>query len=156
MEVVITSESKTKRSAFRWQEIVSDIVIYLYIALYFYTAYEKLKNHSIFETSLHFSELLNRFSIFLSWAVPIVEIIIGVLLIVPKGKRWGLRLGTTLMTLFTLYLIYMLAFAEARSCECGGFISALTWEWHLVFNAVFIVLGALAWYFVARHSIYKQ
>ena len=154
MEVVI--KTGTRRSTFKVQEIVSDIMIYFYIALYFYTAYEKLKNHSIFENSLHFSELLNRFSVFLSWAVPIVEIIIGILLIVPKSRRLGLRLGTALMALFTLYLIYMLAFAELRTCECGGFISALTWEWHLVFNVVFIILGALAWYFDAKQNIYEH
>jgi hypothetical protein len=47
------------------------------------------------------------------------------------------------MTAFTLYIGYMVSFAEKLPCSCGGVISKMTWNQHLVFNIFFTLLSLL-------------
>ncbi|MDX1365731.1 MAG: hypothetical protein R3243_16110, partial [Arenibacter latericius] len=46
-----------------------------------------------------------------------------------------------LMILFVGYTVAVLFFAPTLPCSCGGIISLLSWEQHLVFNLVFLLLS---------------
>jgi hypothetical protein len=48
------------------------------------------------------------------------------------------------MTVFTLYLGYMLLFTPNRPCVCGGVIKTMSWDQHIVFNCFFILLSLIA------------
>lgn len=129
----------------RITEWTVDITAYLFILLYLYTAYEKIKNHQQFETTLSQSELIGAYARFISWAVPVIEIGISAVLIMPweKTRKASLWAATILMALFTLYLSYMLLFipAENRTCNCGGVVSSMSWPVHLLFNAFYLLIG---------------
>lgn len=131
--------------------LILDISSYLFLALYVYTAYEKLKNHQLFENTISHSILIGRYSAAISWLVPIVELMISLLLILPNTRIWGLKAGVALMALFTAYLGYMLLFAEKLSCSCGGFVSELSWQDHLLFNSLFILIGLAALLFQQKN-----
>lgn len=126
-------------------ELTVDITAYLFILLYLYTAYEKIRNHQKFESTVSRSELVGAYSAFISWAVPAIEIAIGALLILPwyKIRRVALWTAAILMTLFILYIAYMLAFVppKDRSCECGGVVSRMSWPVHLLFNTFYVLIG---------------
>lgn len=146
MKNILTLHRRFSIHPDRRKELLFHLVSWLYIALYAYTAIEKIIAHARFETTLRHSVLIGDFAGFVSWAVPITELAICVLLVLPWMQRLGLWAATGLMGLFTLYIGYMLLFAEKLTCECGGFISDLSWQQHLVFNLVFILLGAYALY----------
>jgi len=49
-----------------------------------------------------------------------------------------------LMTVFTLYIAYMLLFTPKLPCSCGGVLQQMTWKQHLLFNIGFTLLAAYA------------
>jgi hypothetical protein len=55
---------------------------------------------------------------------------------------WALYASLTLMTIFTAYIIAILQFSYTIPCSCGGVLSKLSWQTHLVFNIGFMVLAA--------------
>lgn len=122
-----------------------DITVYLFVLLYVYTAYEKLKYHQKFENTLSHSELIGAYAWFVSWAVPIMEIVVSLLLILPWQaiRKIALWSAMSMIGLFSLYIIYMLLFVppENRTCECGGVVSSMVWSVHLLFNGFYLVLG---------------
>lgn len=134
------------------RKVIFDITCYLYIALYLYTAYDKLTDYTTFQQVLSKSELLGAFSVYIARGLPLIEITIGILLILPWTRIMGVWAATGLMVLFTLYLIYMLLFSNDRICHCGGFISQLSWTEHLFFNLAFVVLGTYALYINKAHN----
>lgn len=134
------------------RKVIFDMTCYLYIALYLYTAHDKLTDYATFEGVLSRSVLLGSFSAYIARGLPLLEIAIGLLLILPWTRLKGLWAATGLMVLFTLYLAYMLLFSTERTCHCGGFISQLSWTGHLFFNLAFVALGAFALYINKAHN----
>ncbi|GAB3654938.1 hypothetical protein GCM10028791_25890 [Echinicola sediminis] len=82
------------------------------------------------------------------WAKVLAPIIIiaelgfAVMLVLKTTRKLGLIFSTLLMTVFTTYigLVWTGAF-ERIPCSCAGFMEAMSWEEHLAFNGVFIVIG---------------
>jgi hypothetical protein len=123
------------------RSIIVDIISSLFILLFVYTAVSKLSTIRMFQVVLHKSPLIGEFNVLLSWAVPITELLITALLFVPRTRRLGLAVSLALMSLFTLYLCYMLLFTPDLPCSCGGVLKTLTWNEHLLFNIFFIFLA---------------
>lgn len=88
--------------------------------------------------------LISSFAYTLSWLLPVVEIIIAIILFVPKTKLLGIYMGTVLMVLFSGYVAYIMIYNSSLPCTCGGFIRELSWPQHLIFNSVFVLLGVTA------------
>jgi hypothetical protein len=121
-------------------KLISSLLIFLFV----YTALSKLAGHNAFIASLKNSPLLNPFAQFLSWSIPVLELFIAALLVIPKTNRTALQLSSVLLLLFTIYIGYMLRYIPNLPCSCGGVISALTWSQHLAFNIVFLILSVIA------------
>lgn len=130
--------------------IIADVVIYLFVALFVYTAASKLTTLETFEQVLGKSSLLSSYHVFIARLIPITEIIISILLILPSTKKLGLYLSLGLMLVFTTYLIYMVLSGGNVICHCGGVISSLTWKQHIWFNIGFIMMA------IAGLKLYKK
>jgi uncharacterized membrane protein len=128
-----------------WVEILSALFVFLFA----YTGLNKLLTRESFAVVLSQSPLIGNYSVLISWAIPIAELISAVLLLIPTTKRWGLYSFFVMMLAFTLYIAYMLATSIDLPCHCGGVISQLNWPQHLVFN---IVVTALGWYAIHIHK----
>lgn len=125
------------------KHIIVDIIALAFIILFAYTAYDKLRYIEIFQSSLIQSPLIGKtFAGLVSYAIPIIEI--GIVCLLFFRKRIGLFASLILMSLFTLYLGYILIFAPKLPCSCGGIIQAMTWQQHLAFNIFFTLLAAIA------------
>lgn len=136
--------------------ILVEIIPALLILLFVYTATSKIITHNLFVYTLNRSPLLEQFSVPVSWILPAIELLISFLLIVPRWRHMGLILSTLLMSLFTLYLGYMVAFAPHLPCSCGGVLKELTWKQHLLFNIFFTVLAFAGWSLIKRKKILLQ
>lgn len=123
------------------KQIIVDIIIYLFVALFIYTAASKIMTYEKFSVMLHRSVLIGAYSSTIAWFVPTIEIIISTLLIIPATKKIGLIASLGLMLVFTIYLIYMVNSGSKLSCTCGGFISTLSWKQHIWFNIGLIILA---------------
>ncbi|PYF76547.1 MauE/DoxX family redox-associated membrane protein [Pedobacter nutrimenti] len=134
-----------KRSRFalsdKTKETICDGISYLFIALFLYTAVSKLMTFESFERVLGRSPLIGHYNTLIAWTIPIIEIVISGLLLIPLTKKHGMYLSFFLMLLFTVYLIYMILSGSQLPCHCGGVISSMSWKQHIVFNTGFIALA---------------
>lgn len=140
-----TTVPKTKPSKLslneRSRKILVDVISYLFIALFIYTAGSKFITFENFVFVLGKSVLIGQYNHLIAWLVPTIEIIISIFLIIPKTRNSGLIASLGLMTLFTTYLIYMINSGSELGCSCGGIVSALSWKQHIWFNIIFIILA---------------
>ncbi|WP_281777728.1 MauE/DoxX family redox-associated membrane protein [Croceibacter atlanticus] len=120
-------------------------ISFLFIILFVYAATSKLLDFENFTVQLAQSPLLSAYAGIIAWSVPGLEILIAVLLVLPGFRKIGLYASFFLMELFTAYIFIILNYADFLPCSCGGVLEKLTWEQHLVFNSVFvlIVVGAI-------------
>ena len=121
--------------------LFADMISGLLLLLFLYTAISKLTSHEVFKNVLTASPLLKPYAGMISWLLPVSEIAIVVLLFIPRFRIKGLIASLILITLFTIYLLYMIVFTPHLPCNCGGVIKLLTWPEHIVFNLFFVFLS---------------
>lgn len=133
---------------------VSEIVAALYVLLFVYTGVDKLRNWETFQGALEKSTITAAYSQFLGIAVPTAELLIAALLVIPASRHIGQVLGTALMSAFTIYVAYMIAFSPELPCTCGGIIQSMTWRQHLVLNSTYVILGIFSLIVYIQHQLF--
>ncbi|AZI24150.1 hypothetical protein EA772_01860 [Pedobacter sp. G11] len=113
-------------------------------SLFAYTAYEKIMDHKRFMNGIAKVEIIGGLAFLISWTVPIVELVIAAMLLVPQTLRIGLWCFLGMMTIFSVYILIALIWASKLPCHCGGVIETLSWPEHLWFNIAFILLSLVA------------
>ncbi|MCV9932868.1 hypothetical protein OIU80_11285 [Flavobacterium sp. LS1R47] len=126
------------------KNVILDIICLLYVLLFVYAAVSKLLDFENFEVQLGKSPLLSAFASWVSWLVPVIELLIVLLLIIPKFQSAGLFAAFSLMTMFTAYIFIVLHYSSFVPCSCGGVLEKMSWNSHLIFNMAFLLFGALA------------
>ncbi len=137
----------------RWL-MVPEIVAALYVLLFVYTGVDKLRNWELFRGALQKSELTADYAGLLGTGIPLLELGIALAVIIPFTRWVGILVGTALMTAFTIYVAYMIAFSPLLPCTCGGLIQEMTWHQHLYFNATFVALGLLSLIIILNHQLF--
>jgi hypothetical protein len=130
----------------RWlkKSTLIEIITILYMSMFLYTAFSKWSDYTMTREQTALMPLMTPIAHIVVWLLPATEIVITLLIFFSQTRKTGLFAATTLMILFTLYIIYMMLFYPNLPCSCGGFLTELSWPGHLVFNGSFIVLGILA------------
>lgn len=121
--------------------LISDIISALLLLLFLYTSLSKLIDYETFKNVLSASPLLKPVAGVVAWLLPVTELLIVVLLFIPAMRLKGLYASLILISLFTMYLIYMIASTPNLPCNCGGVLKLLTWKQHIFFNVFFILLS---------------
>jgi len=124
------------------RKITVEIISILLIALFVYAAFSKVSDYPKFLIQLGQSPLLTAYVNWMAWIVPSIEILIAIMLIIPRTKLIALYGSFTLMVMFTAYIITILNFSDYIPCSCGGVLQHMSWKTHLVFNIVFVMLAA--------------
>lgn len=119
-------------------------VAYLIALLFVYAAMSKLLDFENFQVQLAQSPLLSAYAGFISYAVIIVELVLAILLCLPKTQIIALYGSLGLMSAFTIYIYLILNFSDFVPCSCGGILEKLGWTEHLIFNIVFVLLAFTA------------
>jgi hypothetical protein len=140
----ITAKKQRFQLTNKGKELLILIICLLCVFLFLYTAYAKLVEHTRFLNGLYHVKAIRRFALYISWLVPLAEIVVAILLIVPRTLKWGLYSFISLTTLFTVYILSMLLWASKLPCHCGGAIEKLSWGQHVWFNLAFIALAIFA------------
>ncbi|WP_316778730.1 MauE/DoxX family redox-associated membrane protein [Pedobacter antarcticus] len=147
----------TTRRRFRFTESAKEglafLIILICLFLFLISAYTKIEDHERFASGLAKIQFIGVHAALISWVVPIAEIAISLLLIIPYAHRWGLYAFASLMIVFTVYILSMLLWEEKLPCHCNLIIEKLSWTAHLWFNLGFIVLALCAlWLMKKQHS----
>lgn len=129
-----------------YKSIIIEGVCLLYVLLFVYAATSKLLDFENFQIQIGQSPLISAFASYISWFIPLLEITICLLLIVPKTRIIGLLASYFLMIMFTTYIFIILNYSSFVPCSCGGILEKLNWTQHLFFNFTFTVLAGFALY----------
>lgn len=123
------------------KQIVIEIITFSFFFLFVYTSLSKLYQYDFYYNDLLRSPLLSPVAYPISILIPGAELIVAVLLLVDRTRKYGFIGSLILMTLFTLYVSYVLTLTTERPCTCGGIIRQLSWRNHLIFNLIFLALS---------------
>lgn len=123
------------------RKVLTEIICLLFILLFVYAAVAKLLDFERFKIQIGQSPLLTDFSALIAVCIPVLELVVAVLLVVPAYRLSGLLWSFGLMVMFTTYIILILQFSGHIPCACGGVLQNLGWTEHLIFNIVFILLS---------------
>lgn len=121
---------------------VIEIFSCLFIVLFTYAAITKLIDYQKFVVQIGQSPLLTAFAGWIAWMIPLTEIIVCLMLAIPRLRLIGLYASFSLMVMFTTYIICILTLSVYVPCSCGGVLEKLGWAEHLFFNIGFMVLAA--------------
>ena len=135
--------------------IIIEAIALLLVIVFTYAGLTKFLEGHRFYDNIRNSPVLGGETIatLASWMVPLAELAVAMLLIWKKTRLLGLYGAMGLILLFTGYTIAIVFFAPFRPCSCGGIISLLSWEQHLVFNVILLLLALLAIWCSPKHKI---
>lgn len=136
-----------------YREAMVQTACLLFIVLFTYAGLTKLLEGHRFYDNIRNSSILGGETVasLASWTVPLAELAVAMLLVRGRTRLMGLYGAMALMLLFTGYTVAIVFFAPYRPCSCGGIISLLTWEQHLVLNVALLLLALLAIRFSRQH-----
>lgn len=127
----------------KYKAIVVEIICSLLIVLFTYAAVSKLLDLAQFRAQLEQSPLLSVFADYDALGLPVLEILIALLFFSSKSRFLGLWVSFSILVIFSVYIIFVLNFADAIPCSCGGVIASLSWSQQLLFNIGFALLPNL-------------
>jgi uncharacterized membrane protein YphA (DoxX/SURF4 family) len=122
-----------------------------------YAAVYKLIDVQKFRVQIGQSPFLTDIAPFVAWFIPVTEILIALMLAIPRFRLMGLYASFSLMAMFTTYIVVILNFSSHIPCSCGGVLEAMGWTEHLIFNIGFTLLAAIGVIFSSsKQSADKQ
>src|SRR4051812_47796926 len=110
---------------------IIEVISILFMILFLYTGISKLMEYPVFEEQLKES-ILKPIAPFVAWALPVIELVVVLFLLIPNWRLKGLYLSLALMTAFTAYVIGLVSFSHELPCSCGGILQELSWKQHIV------------------------
>lgn len=112
------------------------------ILLWTYTGLDKLMRFKESRNSFHNQTFPVELAEVLTYAVPIVELLVALLLLFSVTRWWGYIGSILLLTVFITYvgLIWVGAFPRVP-CNCAGILESLGWAEHFWMNLGFIGLA---------------
>jgi hypothetical protein len=124
--------------------LIVEIITYFFILLFLYTGAAKLMEIHLFKEQLVSSPLMGSLAGFITWALPIGELLLAIALFIPAFRLKALYVTLVLMTLFTGYVVAIFLIDNHLSCSCGGIIEKLSPKRHILFNSACVVLSEVA------------
>ncbi|WDF77071.1 hypothetical protein PQ469_24615 [Mucilaginibacter sp. KACC 22773] len=143
MERILSNKAKFQISELA-KERITTAICWLCMGLFLYTAYAKMIDHDRFLKGLTSVHILSGFAVLISFSVPIVEIIVALLLLIPQTAKIGLYSFIIVMISFTIYIVSAMIWEKYLPCHCGGAIEKLSWSQHIWFNLAFIIVASIA------------
>lgn len=116
----------------------------LFIVLFMYAGLTKLLEVDLFYDNLYNSPLLPKSETLLyimTWTIPLIEIIIAIALCFNSFNKKALISIILLLGIYSIYIAAILWIAPYQPCSCGGVVRLLSWEEHLILNALSIGLA---------------
>jgi len=117
--------------------------IVILVFLWMYTGFDKVLGYPEYWRIMHLQVIPREVLPILVPALPVLEITIAILLILPSKRLLGLYCSLLLMSIFTAYtLLVYLNFFPARPCACAGLFQKMGWGMHVLVNS-FLTLVAV-------------
>lgn len=121
---------------------IIEVMIALLIILFTYTGVSKLLDYTLFKNMLRLPPWSFSATIagYVAALLPVGLLTIALMLLIPAWRLKGLWLSLLSLLAFTMAIAILFMSGASLPCSCNGVFAFLTWEWHAVFNIVFILL----------------
>lgn len=116
----------------------------LFSLLWSYASVSKLVTFKSFTEQLTKSPFLTSMVDLVAYFIPLFELLLAILLVLPATRLLGLYLSFFLMLLFSGYIYLMLYHSFYIPCSCGGILNSMSWEQHLIFNIILTLIALIA------------
>lgn len=116
----------------------------LFSLLWSYASVSKLVTFKSFTEQLTKSPFLTSMVDLVAYFIPLFELLLVILLVLPATRLLGLYLSFFLMLLFSGYIYLMLYHSFYIPCSCGGILNSMSWEQHLIFNIILTLIALIA------------
>ncbi|WP_109699845.1 MauE/DoxX family redox-associated membrane protein [Chitinophaga deserti] len=126
-----------------WKPIIIESFVAILLIVLLYTGISKLIDRLSFEINLQQHSIFSEHARLVSYAAPVLEIVIAIALIFNKTRQAGLAASAVLMAFFTGYVVYMMITLPHLPCSCGGAVAWLSWPQHIAFNALLTVIAGI-------------
>lgn len=114
----------------------------LLIILWAYAVYSKLSDLTRFKHAMStqvFPKWIGKILVFI---VPLSEIVLIILLLIPGTRLIGMYSSFLMMLSFTLYIAgAVFGLYARRPCACGGLFNRLGWNKHFKVNIVLTLIA---------------
>jgi len=127
----------------RKRELISEAISYALVILFAYAAVSKALDYELFVEQIGQSNVLAGMAKFIALVIPALELATCFFLLVPRFRPAGLIASVLLMLVFTIYIALIMTLSSKVPCSCGGILSKMGWQSHLVFNIVFTILSVV-------------
>lgn len=122
--------------------LLTYLIVVLFILLWIYASVPKLFNLRRFREVLKSQAIPKWLANLLSWTLPFLELIIAGMLIFPESRLMGLYLSFFMMLIFTIYVSGIIFHVyNIYPCPCGALFRRMGWKKHFKVN---ILLTSIA------------
>lgn len=126
------SSKPTKR------KVLSEVITLLIIVVLIYAAINKFINYRSFRLVLGITPSLKEMVSVLTWAIPLIELSIAILVMLQKTKIVGLYLS---ICLFFIYLLGMFQLKLYAPNIRGGLLDGLSFTQYVIVNTFLLTLS---------------
>jgi len=141
------------RLSYSIKEVTVYVICLLYVLLFVYASAAKLLDFENFQVQLGQSPLLSVFAGWLSILVPVGELVLAILLLLPRFRLPALIGSYSLMLMFTVYIYIILNYSSFVPCSCGGILEKMDWNDHIIFNLIYTLLAVIAIFLMPANTI---
>lgn len=100
-----------------------------------YTAIAKVYDWNATKLAMYNQVIPDWSKDLLLYGIPMMEVVVALMLLIPRWRYRGFLVSLMLMLVFTGYVAWVwFGLAGRVPCSCGGIISSLTWGQHLILN----------------------
>lgn len=119
------------------------VITLLLLILWVPVVVDKLIDYGSFRAGMLRQPLPTSMIDILLWLLPFAEtLVVALLLINNRTRRWAMYLSSLLLLAFTAYIgLALLGLWEKVPCVCGSVIRFLTWKQHFLFNLFFLLIS---------------
>lgn len=134
------------------RKLFPELPAILLVALFTYAAISKLIQYDTFQHQLGQSPFVTAYANVIVWLLPLSELAIAALLVIPGTRLTGLYLSFAMMLAFTIYIYAILHYSYFLPCSCGGLLSQMNWDQHFIFNIVFTLISLAGIFLLPLHK----
>ncbi|QHS63027.1 MauE/DoxX family redox-associated membrane protein [Chitinophaga agri] len=134
------------------RKLFPELPAILLVALFTYAAISKLLQYDTFQHQLGQSPFVTAYANVIVWLLPLSELAIAALLVIPGTRLTGLYLSFAMMLAFTIYIYAILHYSYFVPCSCGGLLSQMNWDQHFIFNIVFTLISLAGIFLLPLHK----
>jgi uncharacterized membrane protein YphA (DoxX/SURF4 family) len=128
----------------------------LVVLLFAYAGVTKLLDSAGFQRELSLSPLIPEGMVAnVSMLLPALELVVCALLFFERYTKLAFYAAYFLMLFFTLYILFLLNYSTYIPCSCGGVLGNMSWNTHILFNLLFVILTGAAIFILEKRTSKK-